>query len=242
MEKNPDYLETPGKLAGVNMIGKLTIFAAAVAALPSLAHAQTAGQEPATVTIAVSAGTLGVGPEIGYRHNPLIGIRADAEFLGFSHDVNVDQIKYHGDARLRGYGATADLYPFKNGFRVSAGVRINEDKIKIVATPQQSVTVGHTIYTPDQIGTINGNIRANKVVPVFTLGYAHNLHKGLTWSADGGVMLWGKPEVYDISATGQLANNPVFQSNLIQEEGKIENKVAGYRVYPVAKLSLGWAF
>lgn len=190
------------------MTGKLTIFAVPIAVLPLLTHAQTAAQPPATVTMAVAAGTLGDGPEIGYRHNRLIGIRADAEFLCFSYDVHVDQIKYHGDVRQRGYGATADLYPFKNELRISASVRINEGKIKIVAGPQQSVTVGHTIYTPDQIGTINGNIRANKVVPVLTLGYAHNLHKGLTWSADGGVMLWDKAEVYDISATGQQPGLP----------------------------------
>lgn len=224
------------------MTYKIAIMVASLIALPSVALAQGTDQQSATVTIAASAGTLGFGPEIGYRPHPMFGVRADAEFFSFSHDIHVDQIKYHGDARLRGYGATADLYPFKNGFRLSAGVRINEDRVGVIATPEQSVTVGSTVYTPAQIGTINARIEANKVVPKFTLGYARNRHKGFAWSADAGVMLWGKPQVYDITATGQLANNPAFQANLLQEEGKIEDKVSGYRVYPIGQLSVGWAF
>ncbi|MFS0851484.1 hypothetical protein AB3M93_18760 [Novosphingobium panipatense] len=206
----------------------LALTAATLLAVPVLAGAQetTDGSDPT-----VSGGTLGIGPEVGFRPVPLFGIRANATFLGFSQNVDVNDINYDGDARLRSYGATADLYPFKNKFRLSAGFRIDRNKIDLVATPIRSVSIGSRVYTPEEIGTIEGDIRARKFAPTFTLGVAKKRSRGFAWSLDAGVMLHGGSQTYDLVTTGELATNPLFQADLARERAEIEDKVDNYKVY-----------
>lgn len=220
----------------------LVLSAALFGLAPALAFAQDAGGSSSGVTLAVSAGSLGIGPELGFRADPLFGIRASAAFLGVSHNIDVDDINYDGDLKLRSYGAAADLYPFQNAFRLSAGFRVDHNRIDLVATPNQAVTIGSTVYTPEQIGTIEGRIRARKFAPTFTLGVAKNRNKGFAWSLDAGVMLHGRPRTYDLVTTGELATNPLFQDDLARERAEIEDKVDNYKVYPIAQLSVGYTF
>ncbi|MEE4450476.1 hypothetical protein [Novosphingobium resinovorum] len=219
----------------------LAIAAGAAAAFfvsPGAGARETSG----AVSVAVTGGTLGIGPEVTFRPSSIIGVRASATFLGLGHDVGVDDIDYHGDLKLRSWGANADLYPFDNGLRLSAGLRVSRNRIDLVATPGESVTVGETVYTPEQIGTIEGKVKARKVAPTFTLGYARNRSRGLAWSIDAGVMLHGRPRTYDVVATGELATNPLFQDDLARERAEIEDKVDDYKVYPIVQLSIGYTF
>ncbi|AOR76276.1 hypothetical protein [Novosphingobium resinovorum] len=206
---------------------------------PAVCHAQdTRGG----VTIAAAGGSLGIGPEVGFRLSEIVGVRASATFLGLGHNVDVDDINYHGDLKLRSWGANADLYPFRNCFRLSAGFRVSSNRIDLVATPSEAVTVGQRVYTPEEIGTIEGKVRARRFVPTFTVGFAKNRENGFAWSLDAGVMLHGRPRTEDVVATGELASNPLFQEDLARERGEIENEVDNYKVYPIVQLSVGYTF
>jgi hypothetical protein len=229
------------------MILKSTIalggFAIAACAIPpAQARDGAAPQPPARITLAASGGSLGIGPEVGFRPVPMLGVRASASFLGLGHDIDVGDINYHGDLKLRSFGAAVDVYPFESAFRLSAGLRRSRNRIDLVATPREAVTVGETVYTPEQIGTIEGRVRARKWAPTFTLGVANNRTRGFAWSLDAGVMLHGRPRTYDIAATGELASNPLFQDDLARERGEIEDKVDDYKVYPIVQVSIGYAF
>lgn len=207
--------------------------------LPSVCHAQ---DTPTGVTVAATGGSLGIGPEVGFRPSPIIGVRASATFLGLGHNVDVDDINYHGDLKLRSWGANADIYPFRNGFRLSAGFRVSSNRIDLVATPTEAVTVGQRVYTPEEIGTIEGTVRARRFAPTFTVGFAKNREKGFAWSLDAGVMLHGTPRTEDVVATGELASNPLFQEDLARERAEIEGEVDNYKVYPIVQLSVGYTF
>ena len=61
--------------------------AALLAAAPAYAQQESSGFQAG-----VTAGSLGVGPEVGFRASPLFGIRASASFLDVSHDFDVDDI------------------------------------------------------------------------------------------------------------------------------------------------------
>ena len=231
------------QMTGVNMAIDRIFTALGVITTTMLVPGMVQAQEaPAHVTVAVTGGTLGIGPEIGYRLSPVIGLRASASFLGFGHDIDVEDINYHGDAKLRSFGANADVYPFQNAFRISGGFRVSSNRVDLVATPTEPVRVGNTTYTPDEIGTIDGKIRARKFAPTFTVGVAKNRSKGFAWSLDAGVMLHGRPRTYDVVATGQLANNPFLQEDLARERAEIEDKVDNYKIYPIVQLSVGYAF
>jgi hypothetical protein len=203
------------------------------------AQAQNA---PSNFSLGVTAGSLGIGPEAGARINSTIGVRANASFLDFDHDFDVNDIDYTGKVKLESYGANIDLYPFDGGFRLSAGFRINRNQANAVATPSSSVTVGDATFTPVQIGTLTGNARTNDVAPTLTVGYAGGLTKGIKFGIDAGAMFQGSPTVGELQSTGRFANDPTFKAQLEKERQDLNNKVDDYKVYPILQLSLFYAF
>jgi hypothetical protein len=211
--------------------------AAFVTVSPAMAQEDAAG-----FSVGVTGGTLGLGPEVGYRVSPLIGVRASASFLNISHDFGIDDIDYQGKVKLESYGAMLDLYPFQGGFRASGGFRIDKNRVNLTATPTSNVTVGDLSFTPAQIGTLSGQVDADEFVPVATIGYAGGVTKGLKFGIDAGVMFQGKPEAQNLVATGAFATNPIFIAELERERQKVNRDMDDYKFYPVVQLSIFYAF
>lgn len=212
--------------------------------LASLAATPAAAILPGTgLSVGVTGGTLGVGPEVGYALNPLIGVRASATFLGLSGHGNVSDYRYTGHAHLGNFGGTVDLHPFLNGFRLSAGVRsIDDNRIRIAGMATGDQTYGGVTYTPAEAGTVSGKIRARSVAPLVTVGYAHTFLPGISLGIDGGVLFQGHPRVTDIATTGELATNPAAQDKLNAQIDTLRDRVRDYPYYPVAQISLGYRF
>lgn len=212
---------------------------AAIMATPAIAQEQAS-----QFSVGVSGGTLGIGPEVSARVSPVLALRANATFLSFGHSVDGEDIDYDGDLKLASGGATVDVHPFANGFRISGGVRYNKNKVKLTATPEtgESVEVGGTTYTGAQIGRLNGDVRVKEFAPTLTLGYAGGLTKGLKFGIDAGVMFEGKPRIRNLRATGPIAATPSFQQALAREEQDIRDDVEKYDIFPIAQLPIGYAF
>lgn len=213
--------------------------AALLLATPAVAEAK---DQDSRVSVWATGGSLGIGPEVAYRVSPLIGLRGGATFLGINHNVDVNDITYRGSLKLASYGANLDFYPFKGGLRVSAGFRIDKNKVDLTATPNGPVGVGSGTFTPAQIGTLSGTVRAADTAPTLTIGYAGGLTKGVKFGIDAGALFQGSPRIDDLKATGTLANDPAFQTQLADEEAQIERKLHKYTVYPIVQISLGYAF
>ena len=58
---------------------------AALAATPALAQEQNS-----TISAGVTAGTLGIGPEAGFRFSDTVGVRASATFFGIDGNFDSD--------------------------------------------------------------------------------------------------------------------------------------------------------
>lgn len=218
---------------------KLTAVAALVAlAVP--AHAQNSGG----FGIGLTGGTLGLGPEASFRASESIGVRANATFFGFGRNVESDGIDYDGDLKLRSFGAMIDVHPFGGGFRLSAGARINRNRVTLKASPaaSTSVQIGDTTYTGAQIGVLNGEVRAKKVAPTLTLGWGGGLTPGLKFGVEAGAMFQGSPRVRRLDATGPLANDTAFKAAIAKERVEIENDIDNFKVYPVLQISIGYRF
>lgn len=195
------------------------------------------------VTLGVTGGTLGVGPEVTYRLNPLLGVRASATFLGFSGHGDVREFRYDGHARLRSYGGTIDLHPFAGGLRLSAGLRSTADnRVRFSGRARGSQSYGGMTYPAETAGSIAGIIRTRDVAPIVTAGYAHAGLSGFVFGIDGGVMFHGRPRVRDIVTTGQLATNPLAQPQVADAVQRLRDRVDNYRYYPVVQISLGYRF
>ena len=195
------------------------------------------------VTIGATGGTLGIGPEVSYGINPFVAIRGSATFLKGSGHGTSNGYRYNGRAKISNYGASIDVYPLANGFRLSAGARYTRDN-RIHFTGRATTTRSYSgvIYTPQQAGTLSGTIRAKKLSPLLSAGYAHAGLSGLMFGIDGGVMFHGTPKPHDFTATGQLATNPGAQTEYANQQQRVRNGVDGYKYYPILQASIGYRF
>lgn len=217
------------------------ICALGVALLSAPVAAQTTAPE-GRVSLGATAGTLGIGPEVGYRFTSLFGVRANAGWFRWDEDFDVDDVDYNGKLKLNSFGLMADVYPFRNKFRVSVGARLGDNKVRLRATPSEPVTIGDRIYAPEEIGTLRGNVETNEFMPMVTIGYAGRLTPGWSVGIEAGALFHGRPEMGELTATGLLADNPQFQEDLRREIEDIEDEVDGYKVYPVVQVSLSYRF
>lgn len=213
------------------MIFPALVLVAACAGEPALAS-------NARFTAAISGGSLGVGPEVGIRANDYVGARGDAGFLNIAHSFASDDLRYRGRVRLKSIGGMADLYPFGNGFRISAGARRNWNKGHISAMPSRNTSVGRMTYTPQQIGTIEGDAITKKWAPALTIGYAGKNRSGFVFGAEAGAFFQGRIRI------GRFTNSTgmISAADLEEERTALQSDVNHYKVYPVLRLSAGYRF
>jgi len=207
-----------------------------LATCAAVATATPAAAQSGTVNVGVTGGTLGIGPEVGYRSGS-IGVRGNATFLGLSRDVDSDDVNYDGKLKLRSYGAMVDVYVFGGGFRISPGLRISRNRVKLTATPTDDVEIGDEIYTPAEVGSIIGEVRAKKLAPTLTVGWATS-GTGFYFGLDAGAMFQGSPRVTKLYTTGSA----VSAADLLEERAEIEDDIDNFKVYPILQLGLGYRF
>ena len=205
---------------------------------PSLIPTSAIAQDAARVTIGVTGGSLGIGPEISYRASDHFGVRGNATFLSFSQGFDSNDLDYDGKVKLRSGGVIVDLYPFDGGFRISAGARSNGNKGRVVATSSGPVTINGTTYTPAQIGTLSGRAKTKNFAPTLTLGYGGGIRPGLAFGVDAGAMFQGTVRLHDFSASNAM----IRPEDIEAERRDLQDDVDGYKVYPVLQFSLGYRF
>lgn len=220
-----------------------TIVPAALFATALLAAPAHAVPFAPPITVGITGGTLGIGPEISYRVIPAVSIRASATFLGFGVHGPVKGYEYDAHAHISNFGGTIDVHPLLNGFRLSAGVRATSDnRVNFHGMARTPQTYGGVTFTPEEAGELTGRIKTRSVSPLVSVGYSHSFLTGLTFAVDGGVMFHGAPRVTRVSATGQLGTNPFAQDELARQIQNLRNRADDYKYYPVLQLSLGYRF
>ncbi|WP_294255041.1 hypothetical protein [uncultured Sphingomonas sp.] len=222
--------------------------AACVAAMTvaGSALAQSAESE-GRVSVGVAAGTLGVGPEVGYRFNQHVGVRANGGFLGIDHSFTSDGIDYRGHAKLSSGGMIVDVYPLGGGFRLSGGLRYNGNEARVRATPTGPTQIGDRVYTPTEIGTITGRADVREFVPQLTLGYGGGLRKGLSFNIEAGALFQGAVRIRDFTSNGTLATDQTvagdtYRTELGKQKRKLQDRADGYPVYPILQVGVKYRF
>lgn len=200
-----------------------------------------AAQAQTGLFIAPQVSSLGIGGEVGYRLNDYLGVRASAHTLGMSRSFNPDDVEYNGKLRLQSFGGTVDVFPFGGSFRVSGGLRVNDNRADFSATPSSSVNIGGTTYTPSEVGRLNGRVSFNGMAPYAGIGWQTSvLTPNLYFGVDLGVMFQSSPKV-TLTSTGGLATG-AFAADLERERRRAEDKLDAFRLYPVISFSLGYRF
>lgn len=98
--------------------------------------------------------------------------------------------------------------------------------------------IGNGSYNSSQIGTLNGEIEHQKVVPYLGAGWVFGARKksGFGFALDLGVFFRGKPDDVTLSASG----SGVTASDLALESNNIEDDTEGY--HPSIAVGLYYRF
>lgn len=219
-----------------------------IAATATTAHA--AEDEEARLKVGVTAGTLGIGPEISYRISENIGVRSNVTFVTINGEIEGDDLTYDASLKLKSGGVMLDVYPFGGGFRVSGGLRVNGNGARAIASPNAGTNydIDGTIYTAAQIGTLTAETEVKDIAPSLTIGYGGGLSKGLTFGVEAGVLFQGSVRIKPLTFNGVCSTNPAplgcatLAADLETERLSVNDDIKGYKVYPILQLSVGYRF
>ena len=194
------------------------------------------------VAVGVLGGTNGLGLELGFRFNDRFGMHAETGKYSNDHTVNNTDFNIDGKIRLKSVSLIGDYYPFAGSFRISAGLRSNNNEFGGAATPASStVQIGSHTYTAAQAGTLTGVANFKKTAPTVTLGWAGKNQKGLHFGLEVGVVSQGSPRLA-VTSNGSLASNPTFQADLDQKVAQWQDDVKDYKLWPVLQAHLLYRF
>lgn len=187
----------------------------------------------------LKASTLGLGAEVGYRFNDLVGLRGDLNYYTREFDREISGLDYGAELNSFNAGLLADFYPMKGAFRLSGGLRYNGNQIDLSARPTQSVEIGGTTYTPSQVGAIGAEVDFDRIAPYFGIGFAPQINENMVLSLDAGVMFQGGANLSRIRTS---ENSAVSRLDLERERQELQDKIDDYKYYPVLSVGLSYRF
>lgn len=191
---------------------------------------------------AVKVGSLGPGIDLGYQFNPYFDLRANINGFKFNKDHTIDNVDYHGDARLLTAGLLADYYPFANGFRLTAGAYYNGNKV----TAQGYYNDSYYGIDVNDYGHAEASVDYKKFAPYVGLGYQGSSDNGWFFTADLGVLYQGSANVHYNTVCNNQAVCTLLKDQIEEkandQRDKIQHDVDKLKWYPVASLGFGYRF
>jgi hypothetical protein len=194
--------------------------------------------------VGAKVGTLGVGVDVIGRINDSLNLRLGLQ--GFTYDISdtYNDIDYEADLDLFSGMLLADLFPFGNNFRISAGVMLNQNEVTMTGKPtNRTYNIGGINYPAVLVGSLTGTVDFNTVAPYAGIGYGGAFSDNSNWSffCDLGVLFQGSPNL-TYTADGALSGNPIFEANLEKERQELEDDMSKYEYYPVLSLGVTYKF
>ena len=214
--------------------------AVAVAILMAAAPARPDGG--AAMAVGARLGTLGLGAEFAVGLGDYVNLRTVGHLGGFSVWGDFSDVEYDVEVDFRNIGLILDLHSAQGGFRWSAGVFYNGNEYDGTATPTANTTIGGISFTPQQIGTITGNIDTDELAYYAGIGFGNPVSRDGRWTVmlDLGVYILASDPEIDLSADGTASSHPIFQSQLEIEEEDVEDELP--RWWPVISFGISYRF
>lgn len=202
----------------------------------------SAADIPGKTSVAVRAGTLGMGVELGYTL-PVANLSARIGWNGYGYDRrdSIEGIDYDLELDLSSVVALVDWRPWGQVTHFTAGVVLNGNEIGAVSQNSATYTVGGTTYSAADVGNLSGNVTFDRVVPYAGLGWNLPIAPKTALTFELGVVFQGAPEL-SLVADGLLANDPAFQAELDAETAQFVKDIEDYEYYPVVVVGLSRRF
>ena len=86
----------------------------------------------------INASTLGFGAELGYMVNNSFVLRGTFNYLPYSRKVSGSDFNISGKLKFMTAGLMADWHVMQNGFRLTAGLVYNNNRVDLKASAKNS--------------------------------------------------------------------------------------------------------
>ena len=201
---------------------------------------------PADTSVGLRVGTLGGGVEFAHAFTDKLGFRVAANGLRINGTTTYDSVDYDADLKLLTGELLLDWFPFSGNFRVSAGAMYNGNKLTLNGKPTAGTyTINGTPYLASDIGSVDGKVDFRKAAPYVGLGYGRPIGKGLSLSADLGVLFQGSPRTTLTATCGPTTSALTcssLQSSVAAEQAQLNDDMHKYQYYPVVSIGLAYVF
>ena len=180
-----------------------------------------------------------MGGEFSAKLATDINARVGINTLDFDFDEEeIDDVEYDLGVELNSISALVDWHVFDDSFHVTGGFISMNNEVELDARPTKSVEIGDTIYTPAQIGYLNGSADIDGMSPYLGIGWGNPFGGDRRWgfTLDLGVAFTDSPDV-SLTSTGIVS-----QLDLSKEIKEIEDDLDGFKFYPVISLGLFYRF
>jgi hypothetical protein len=223
---------------------------AASAWLPRPAAAQ-AGYETYAHrhALGTKVGTTGLGIEYSYAYSafPRYGLRTSLNFGSYERSTTRSGILFDASAKFNSLALLADAHPYENGFRVSAGLLVNFNKVVADGRPTgDTVTINDVTYPSSAVERAEGEVTFQWPSPYFGVGWgaAPTGTPGVFFSLDFGVAYQRGDVTLNVTCGPTLpaAECARLQSDVLAQQGKFQDDLTGYRLYPILNLGVGYKF
>jgi hypothetical protein len=204
---------------------------------PCAAHA-----EGDAFGVAGKIGTLGVGLEVSRSFFGRGEARVAFNQFDYSYDDVASDVDYSLDLGLKSTSVLVGWHPGGTGVRIGGGFLVNGTNVQAVGKPALTYTIGDTTYDAGDVGTLDAHLDFKRVVPMAALGWDGAFagrHIGVAF--DLGVVFQGAPDIV-MNATGPIADDADFMSDLAQETADMQDALDKYELYPVASVGLSFRF
>jgi hypothetical protein len=202
---------------------------------PALGGAQTG------VGLAVKAGTMGVGAEAAIGLGSSLALRGGAALLPVNLDPTYSDIRFELDMPDSYVNLGLDFYPGGGPFRVGGGLLYKPDEPSLTGTFTEVQEIGGREYTPEQIGTLIGEIDSRSTAPYLLLGFGRHTSTGFGFFTDVGFAILEEPTLSIRQEGGSLtgAQRAEFNQRLETERVQIEDDLGRWlRIYPIVQMGV----
>jgi hypothetical protein len=202
----------------------------------------------AAVGATLKVGTLGVGADMTIGISEKLNARANLNYFTYGMTINEEEDEDGGGGgtinpklKLLTIGALLDWHPWAQGFRVSAGLYMNNNKLDLTAETSDTVEINDHEYFVSDIG---GKVDFNTLAPYFGIGYGNAVQANGHWhfAFDIGVMYSGSPQVALSATASDPALQPLLDADIAAEVKEIEDDLEMYTIHPVVSLGVSYLF
>lgn len=217
-------------------------------------NAQTGSSYLASRHLGVSTrvGTLGFGLEVSTQ---LIQDRLNLRtgFNTFSYDYeaeteddddngdDVGDLEYDGDLKLSSLPLLFDLYPFKGGFRATAGLIFNKNELNASARcNQDSCEFGDEEIDSDTLGVTTLNVDLGGTHGYLGLGWGNAVHSVGRWSFAFDIGVVFQDVDVSLQTSDSCQANAECQGEADRELAELQEDVEDFDMYPVLSFGLSY--